>query len=396
MTFEAVSASADVHAEAANRAMRLGDLRTALERFKKALSVAPGRLDMWMGLAACHRALNEPQEALAALEKALGIEPRLFPALLMKGSLFEALGQDREADSAYDAALKLAPPESSLPEPTRRALARAREFHDRRAGELSAFLRAEVDLGAAPRSVSRRAEAFIEAAAGRRRIYHQEPVVFHYPGLPAIEFYDREEFPFLKALEARTEAIRAEALAVWAEGSPRLTPYIQYPESAPVDQWSELNHSLRWSAFHLIKDGKVVEANAALCPQSLDAVGLIDQPHVQDRSPVAMFSILRPNTRIPPHTGVSNTRLVLHLPLVVPENCGFRVGGETRPWREGEAFVFDDTIEHEAWNDSDKPRAVLICDVWSPRLSGEERELVARLTAAIDRFNGFAETEANL
>jgi aspartyl/asparaginyl beta-hydroxylase (cupin superfamily) len=66
------------------------------------------------------------------------------------------------------------------------------------------------------------------------------------------------------------------------------------------------------------------------------------------------------------------------------------VGGEIRQWREGEAFVFDDTIEHEAWNDSDLPRAVMICDVWSPRLSIEERELVVRLTAALDEFNGGA------
>jgi aspartyl/asparaginyl beta-hydroxylase (cupin superfamily) len=115
---------------------------------------------------------------------------------------------------------------------------------------------------------------------------------------------------------------------------------------------------------------------------------IIDQPRVAGRSPAAMFSILRPRTRIPCHTGVSNTRLVLHLPLIVPEGCGFRVGGETRQWREGEAWVFDDTIDHEAWNDSDKPRAILICDVWSPRLSAEERELIVTITAAIDDFMG--------
>jgi aspartyl/asparaginyl beta-hydroxylase (cupin superfamily) len=101
-----------------------------------------------------------------------------------------------------------------------------------------------------------------------------------------------------------------------------------------------------------------------------------------------MFSILRPRTRIPPHTGVANTRLVLHLPLIVPAGCGFRVGGETRLWTEGEAWVFDDTINHEAWNDSEKPRAILICDVWSPFLSAGERDLIAQLLGALDRFNG--------
>jgi aspartate beta-hydroxylase len=101
-----------------------------------------------------------------------------------------------------------------------------------------------------------------------------------------------------------------------------------------------------------------------------------------------MFSVLSPRTRIPPHTGVANTRLVLHLPLIVPDGCGFRVGSETRSWKVGEAWVFDDTIEHEAWNDSDETRIILICDVWNPRLVGEERELIARLMTAMDDFAG--------
>ena len=101
-----------------------------------------------------------------------------------------------------------------------------------------------------------------------------------------------------------------------------------------------------------------------------------------------MFSVLQPATRIPPHTGVSNTRLVVHLPLIIPPNCGFRVGNETREWRPGTAWVFDDTIEHEAWNDSDRPRTILIFDIWSPFLSAAERELVSLVTAEADAFNG--------
>ena len=81
------------------------------------------------------------------------------------------------------------------------------------------------------------------------------------------------------------------------------------------------------------------------------------------------------------------SRLVLHLPLIVPEDCGFRVGGETRSWREGEAWIFDDTINHEAWNDSDKPRAILICDVWNPYLSVAEREGMRLAIEALGRFN---------
>jgi aspartyl/asparaginyl beta-hydroxylase (cupin superfamily) len=100
-----------------------------------------------------------------------------------------------------------------------------------------------------------------------------------------------------------------------------------------------------------------------------------------------MFSVLQPHTRIPPHTGVSNTRLVVHLPLILPTDCTFRVGNETRPWRMGEAWVFDDTVEHEARNDSDRPRTILIFDIWSPFLSPSERALIAEVTAAADAFN---------
>jgi aspartate beta-hydroxylase len=118
------------------------------------------------------------------------------------------------------------------------------------------------------------------------------------------------------------------------------------------------------------------------------AIGALPQPTVPGRSPAAMFSVLSPRTRIPPHTGVANTRLVLHLPLIVPEGCGFRVGAETRSWKVGEAWVFDDTIEHEAWNGSDAQRIILICDIWNPHLSREEQTLIISTIAAMDDFAG--------
>jgi aspartyl/asparaginyl beta-hydroxylase (cupin superfamily) len=105
---------------------------------------------------------------------------------------------------------------------------------------------------------------------------------------------------------------------------------------------------------------------------------------IPGRSPNVFFSLLRPHTRIPPHTGVTNTRAIVHLPLIVPPGCGFRVGGETREWVEGRPFAFDDTIEHEAWNNSDQLRAVLILDVWNPHLSPAEQAAVERYYRAAD------------
>ena len=105
-------------------------------------------------------------------------------------------------------------------------------------------------------------------------------------------------------------------------------------------------------------------------------------------APTAMFSLLDARTRIPPHTGVTNVRLVVHLPLIVPPGCGFRVGAETRAWEPGKALVFDDTIEHEAWNDSDRLRAVLIIDIWNPFLTAAERDMVRILTDGVGDFYG--------
>jgi len=107
---------------------------------------------------------------------------------------------------------------------------------------------------------------------------------------------------------------------------------------------------------------------------------------VPKRGPTSFFSRLEPKTRIPAHTGSTNTRLTVHIPLIIPPNCGFRVGSEVREWHPGTALVFDDTIDHEAWNDSDEQRVVLIFDVWNPLLTQAERDLMRVVTTGIADF----------
>ena len=112
------------------------------------------------------------------------------------------------------------------------------------------------------------------------------------------------------------------------------------------------------------------------------------QCDVPGHAPTAFFSILDPKTHIPPHTGVTNTRLTVHLPLIVPPDCKFRVGSETREWVAGKAWVFDDTIEHEARNGSDEPRAILIFDIWNPFLTPAERDLIRAATDVVGTYYG--------
>jgi aspartyl/asparaginyl beta-hydroxylase (cupin superfamily) len=373
--------------QAAARAMASGDLRGARALLEEAASRPDPDVDLWMSLAACRRGLGDLDGASTAVERALALQPRHFIGLLMRASLLERRGERRAAAVAYGNALTQAPRQDALDPMTLRALDHARDEHARYLAELDAMLKRELGLAGGPDAA--RATVFIERISGKRRAFHQEPAQFHYPGLPEEEFHSRDAFPWLAELEAATDAIRAEAEAVLAVQDDELTPYVRYADGIPLDQWAELNRSRRWSAYHLWLGGEVVADHARSCPRTMAAIGRLPQPRIPGRLPSAMFSHLAPHTRIPPHTGVANFRLVVHLGLILPPGCGFRVGSETREWRRGEAWVFDDTIEHEAWNDSDSPRTILICDVWNPRLSAAEQELIAAIVAGMDDFNGF-------
>jgi aspartyl/asparaginyl beta-hydroxylase (cupin superfamily) len=143
-----------------------------------------------------------------------------------------------------------------------------------------------------------------------------------------------------------------------------------------------------WTAFYLWKDGEPLTANAERCPRTMAALEAVPLARLPNRSPSVLFSQLRPGARIPPHNGFVNTRLICHLPLIVPPGCGFRVGNESREWVEGKAWVFDDTIEHEAWNGSGETRVILLFEIWRPELTLRERELVCAMFEAIDAHTG--------
>jgi aspartyl/asparaginyl beta-hydroxylase (cupin superfamily) len=300
----------------------------------------------------------------------------------MRASLLDRIG-DPGAGEAWAHALAQRP-EGELPPQMKSVVAHGEQRHaawlEARAQRLQeATARAEQRAGDEERQ---RIARFRSNTLRRTRHYHSEPTHFHFPGLTEREFHPRRLFPWLARLEAKTDAISAELQAVMAAERAELVPYIQYADHLPLRQWQSLNFNPDWTAIHLWKNGRRVEANARHCPHTLALLEQLGQPEIPGASPNAMFSLLAPGTAIPPHVGVSNARLVCHLPLVVPDGCWFRVGGETRHWQRGEAFVFDDTIEHEAMNPTDELRVVFIFDIWHPDLSEAEREAVAALVAA--------------
>jgi len=214
---------------------------------------------------------------------------------------------------------------------------------------------------------------------GAKKPHLSQPTLLAYPRLPAIPFYDHIEFPWLAAVEDQTSMIQGELAGLLQGGKSGFTPYVRHADGVPLNQWAALNHSPDWSASFLIKDGVEQPDMAATCPGTLALLKTLPLADVPGIAPSAFFSALKPNTLIPAHTGVTNTRLIVHVPLIVPPGCWFRVGNERREWEPGKALIFDDSIEHEAFNGSDQTRIILIFDIWNPLLSEAERALVSEL-----------------
>ena len=363
----------------AERAIAAGDLRRATTLLGEAAENQPDNADLWMKVAALQRATGNAEAALAALHRALAVSPLNFTMLLMKASLLQRLSHP-DAGEAWGHALAQKP-EGDLPPQIAAAVVEGEQHHaawvDAREERLKAAMAAAEET--ADQEERRRIQRFRSNAVGRTKPFHSTPTHFHFPELAQREFHPRRFFPWLDELEQATEMIAEELRAVMAAERTELVPYIQYDEHLPLAQWKPLNRNPDWTAIHLWRNGEKVGANARHCPGTLRLLEGFPQPTIRGSGPNAMFSLLAPGTRIPPHVGVSNARLVCHLPLIVPEGCWFRVGAETRFWKRGEAFVFDDTIEHEALNPSDELRIVFIFDIWHPDLSAAEREAVTAL-----------------
>ena len=170
-------------------------------------------------------------------------------------------------------------------------------------------------------------------------------------------FFSTRDFPWSSRLEAEWGAIRAELDEVLAyrDALPNFQDISTDQESITDDD--------RWKTFFLYGFGFRSATNCALCPETARIVESI--PGMK----TAMFSILSPHKHIPDHSGPYKGIIRYHLALKVPEpreQCRIRVGDEIVTWEEGRSLIFDDTYEHEVWNDTDGERAVLFVDVVRP------------------------------
>jgi aspartyl/asparaginyl beta-hydroxylase (cupin superfamily) len=389
-----VSATNPALAQQANAegvaALRRGDAASAASAFARAVAADPHALPLYLNLAHAQRMAGDGAAERAALQAALNIDRLDFTAQLRMAQLLERMGEEVSALMAWGAVQQLAAQNAGLGAAALAEVAAGKAYcaalQERVAGRIAPALgSARAEWSA---QEQRRIDAFLARALGQRPIYHNECAGLHYPFLPEDEYFDRDHFPWFDQLEAAAGTIKGELEALLAMPGDLLEPYVQMDEGGPETVWSALDRSYDWSVAYLWKYGRRIEPIQQRCPATAAVLDTLPLAHIPGRAPNVFFSLLKPHSHIPPHTGVTNSRAIIHLGLDIPPGCWFRVGGETREWVAGKAFAFDDTIEHEAFNGSDQLRAVLILDCWNPHLTKAECAAISSYYQVADETLG--------
>ncbi|THD65946.1 aspartyl/asparaginyl beta-hydroxylase domain-containing protein [Phenylobacterium sp.] len=375
------------------QALREGRDLEAEGFFQRIVAAGEATAAVWVAIALARHGRGDMAGERVALEAALRIEPREMRALIMMADNYAGAGEARAADSYYMAFAKLA--EAGRDAAWQAEAQRARAMTARFAASYEAALRPQLARFDLDTPQARRMRRSLDLMLGKSEIYLQQPRNFYFPELPNIEYADRDAFPWLDRIEAATGEIRAELIKVLEEDG-SFSPYVEAEPNRPSFNDNGLIGNPDWSAFYLWKAGLPVAQNVTRCPRTMAALADAPLCSVPGRTPSILFSLLRPGMHIAPHHGFMNARYICHLPLIVPEGCAMRVGSQTRAWTEGHACVFDDSIEHEAWNrNPDDLRVVMIFDVWRPELSATERDFVSTVLQAVDGY-GVADADAAL
>ena len=370
-------------------ALARGDASEAALYLNRAIESDPGLAIAHANLSRLHSQRGDAARALAAITLAIHAEPTAWGAHFEKARLLESAGRIREAATAWDNGLqympeaaKHSPQLQQLVQQAKAAVAESRE-------QLAEFLSQRLH-GLREGRTHRELERFnhsLDIVSGRRSFVTARPLMLPVPRLPAIPFFHREDFEWAPEVEAAFPSILEELNGLLA-AEVGFEPYVQTAAGEPMGQFSALDRKPDWGAYFLWKNGMRIDAHADRCPRTEAAVALAPQLIVPKRAPVIFFSALKPGTTTPPHNGATNARLTVHLPLIIPGDCGLRVGEETHVWEPGKLVIFDDTIRHEAWNHSKQLRVVLIFDVWHPMLTPLEREMVAHTIEGMMAFYG--------
>jgi aspartate beta-hydroxylase len=395
-----VDAEPPAAAEALNyialRAMHHAAPNRSVALLKQALLHEPDNAFMLRNLGNACEMSGQLEAAAKAFTEALARMPTLFSASLGLGRVNEKFGRHYHALTAYFSAIVHAQihgqwtNEASTPPPLRRDVERAMAFvNEGRRSLFSGIL--EPLRERYGRDALRRVEASLGMYLGDLPIQYQDPrqrpTFLYFPELPARPYWGHESLPWLGELESQVETVRDELLQV-LHGDQGIEPVHKIVPDSQMGKYLSSSRGVpAWDGYFFYRHGARYDDNWRRCPRTAAILESLPLIRIREHAPEVLFSVLKPGTRILPHRGVTNTRLVTHLPLIVPPDCALSVVGETHVWKEGQCVVFDDTFEHEAWNESGQVRVVLILDVWNPYLSEAERNAVADLIGGIGDFN---------
>lgn len=384
--------------EAAHICLQRGDLQQAAGLFQHVLDEAPDDLEALQVLGAAQLAAGDFFSAAQTLQRAMRQAPDLFVERLRLGVALEQLGRPQEALAAYFGALRAAQnqgrwlSDATTALPLREAVKHAMRYVD---VERPALFRRVLEplqqrYGVAElQRVAHCLAVYLDERTDRPPDPRQRPKFLYFPGIPNQPYYSRTRFPWHRALEEATTSIREELRNVLAQRD-SLEAFLGAPppgQARPAMLQSSGPRPAAWDAYFFYRHGERYDAHASACPRTAALLDHLPLTRIRAHAPETLFSVLSPGTHILPHTGVTNVRLVTHLPLIVPADCALRVGGEAHEWREGQCVTFDDTFEHEAWNRSTETRVVLILDSWNPDLTEVERAAITVLIEAIGDFN---------
>jgi len=385
---------------AASRLAR-GDALGAVALLQRAVQGQPENPDILHQLGVAEMATGHIAGAIETLRRCLAIAPGLFVARLRLGIALERQGDLRGAVLTYFGAVNSAQAQGrwmsdattapGLREPVKHAM---RVIDQGRRSTFDAVLeplRQRYGRGELTR-VEHGLAIYLGEQPANLPDPRQKPKFLYFPDIPSQPYYGRERFPWQAELEAATDVIREELLDVLAD-SESLEPFLgrQTEEELKGHLRSSSAQPAQWDGYFFYRHGERFDDHHARCPRTSAVLERVPLVRIRDHAPETLFSVLRPGTHILPHRGVTNTRLVTHLPLIVPPDCAINVGGELHEWKEGRCVTFDDTFEHEAWNRSDRTRVVVILDSWNPDLTEVERLAVTDLVEAIGDFNRASE-----
>lgn len=236
--------------------------------------------------------------------------------------------------------------------------------------------------------VDRALANYLGEVADGPRDPRQRPKFLYIPGLPDQPYHDPYLHPWAPSLAQAFPVIREEALGLLEEGGGVFESFLSFGPGVKVaDYVGGEGPKPSWDAFFFYRHGQRYDEHHARCPQTSAVLEGIELCRVRGQAPEVCFSLLAPGSHIKPHYGVTNSRLVMHLPLRVPADCALNViDAGAHVWQEGQLMMFDDCFQHEAWNRSTETRLILLMDCWNPHLSEAEKLAITALVECISDF----------